>query len=138
MEAAGEAHDAEEMSGIIFNHRVGLALVFAGAMMTTSERAAAQSTCTAQSEPERTQCEQAQRVEKACAGQTGDALAACRKKALEQQPERRDCSRLPEGYGRNKCEDENLRAEIATRCATKSGAEYDRCYAEVMAKAVPK
>ena len=112
--------------------------MLAVALMMTSERAAAQSSCTAQSEPERARCEQAQRVEKACAGQTGDALAACRKKAMEPQPERRDCSRLPEGYGRNKCEDENLRAEIAARCATKSGAEYDRCYAEVMAKAVSR
>lgn len=118
--------------------RAGLALVFAVAMMTTSERAVAQSSCTAQSEPERTRCEQAQRIEKACAGQAGDALAACRKKAIEPAPERRDCSRLPEGYGRNKCEDENLRADIATRCGTKSGAEYDRCYAEAMASAVPK
>ena len=80
--------------------------MLAVALMMTSERAAAQSSCTAQSEPERARCEQAQRVEKACAGQTGDALAACRKKAMEPQPERRDSSRLPEGYGRNKCEDE--------------------------------
>jgi len=121
-----------------FHHRVGLVIVLSVAMTTASEVAVAQSNCTAQSEPDRTRCEQAQRLEKACAGKTGETLVACRKKAFEPQSERRDCRRLPEGYGRNKCEDENLRAEIAARCGTPSGAEYDRCYAEVMAKAVPK
>jgi hypothetical protein len=81
---------------------------------------------------------QQQRVAKECAGRAGDTLATCRKAVLESTPEKRDCNRLPEGYGRNKCEDENLRAEIEARCGVKSGDAYQRCYAEVMAKAVGK
>lgn len=126
------------MSETTRHRRTGLALVLSAAMLVATGIAGAQSRCTAQDQPERARCEQAQRMEKACAGQTGEALAACRRKAMEPQLERRDCGRLPEGYGRNKCEDENLRAEIAARCATKSGAEYDHCYADVMAKAVSK
>ena len=95
-------------------------------------------TATAQQEPERARCVQEKRVAKECAGRAGDALAACRKAVLESTAEKRDCNRLPEGYGRNKCEDENLRAEIEARCGSKSGDAYQRCYAEVMAKALGK
>jgi hypothetical protein len=118
--------------------RAGLTVILAAAMLAASGIASAQPSCTTQSEPERARCEQGQRVKKVCAGQTGEALAACRKKAIEPQTGRRDCTGLPEGYGRNKCEDENLRADIAARCGTKAGAEYDGCYAEMMAKAVSK
>lgn len=113
-------------------------LIVAAAFLAASGVVTAQPSCTAQNEPERARCELAQRVEKACAGQTGEALAACRQKAAAPQPVRRDCSRFPEGYGRNKCEDENLHAEIATRCGSSSGTEYDRCYADVMAKALTR
>jgi hypothetical protein len=98
----------------------------------------AQSDCGVQKEPERNRCVQEKRIAKECAGRAGEALAACRNAVLESQPEKRDCTRLPEGYGRNKCEDENLRAEIEARCGSKSGEPYQRCYADVMAKAVGK
>jgi hypothetical protein len=100
--------------------------------------ALAQADCAAAKEPDRARCEQDKRVGQACAGRSGEALAACRQAVLAPPPERMDCSRFPEGYGRNKCEDDNLRREIEARCGAKSGDEHSRCYAEVMAKALKR
>jgi hypothetical protein len=108
------------------------------AALTASGAVSGQSDCASLKESDRGRCEQEKRVDKACAGRTGEALAVCRKAVVEPQPERRDCSRLPEGYARYKCEDENLRAEIEARCGAKSGDDHQRCYAEVMAKALGK
>jgi hypothetical protein len=91
--------------------------------------------CAAMKEPDRAKCEQARQVEKACAGYDGEALKACRKAVVDPAPQKEDCSRFAEGYGRNKCEGENLRREIATRCGNKTGEEFARCQQEVTAKA---
>jgi len=118
--------------------RQGVIAVLLGvAALAASGAVQAQSDCEAQKEPERSRCVQEKRIAKECAGRAGEALVACRK-AVEAAPEKRDCNRLPEGYGRNKCEDENLRAEIESRCRSKSGDLDQRCYAEVMAKALGK
>jgi hypothetical protein len=114
------------------------AALLAVAVQAGSGTVAAQANCAVQKEPERIRCEREAQIAKACAGRTGDALAVCRNKMLEPQPERRDCARLPEGYGRYKCEDENLRMDIEARCGAKLGDEYSRCYAEVMAKALAR
>jgi len=95
----------------------------------------AQSDCGSEKASARAACEQDKRVAKECAGRTGEPLAACRQTVAEARPEKRDCARFPEGYGRNKCEDANLRDEIEARCGTKSGDDLRRCYGEVTAKA---
>ena len=121
---------------------VAAAIVIGVVAQAGNGMASAQSNCGALKEPARVRCEQEKRVEKECAGRTGDALAACRIAVLEQKRERQDCSRLPEGYARYKCEDENLRAEVEARCGSipgaMSGDAYRQCYADVMAKAVAR
>ncbi len=126
------------MNSATGRHGLVVAAFLGLAVSAASGAAGGQSDCDSPQEPERARCVQQKRVEKECAGRAGDALAACRKVVLESTVEKRDCNRLPEGYGRNKCEDENLRAEIEARCGSKSGEAYQRCYAEVMAKAVGK
>jgi len=126
------------MNSATGRHGLVVAAFLGLSVSAASSAAPGQSDCDSQQEPERARCVQQKRVAKECAGRAGDALAACRKMALESTAEKRDCSRLPEGYGRNKCEDENLRAEIEARCGSKSGDAYQRCYAEVMAKAIGK
>jgi hypothetical protein len=118
--------------------RFMVATMLAVAAQAGSGMVSAQVNCAVQKEPERVRCEQEKRVEKECAGRTGEALAVCRNAVLEPAPERRDCKSLPEGYGRYKCEDENLRAEVEARCGAKSGDAYRRCYADVMAKALAR
>jgi len=119
-------------------HRLVAAALFGLAASAASNAVQAQADCGVQKGPERNRCVQEKRIAKECASRDGEALAACRNAVLEPQPEKRDCARLPQGYGRNKCEDENLRAEIEARCGSKSGEPYQRCYANVMAKAVGK
>lgn len=120
--------------------RQGLAVAaFLGlAASAASTAAPGQPDCDSHNGAERDRCVQEKRIAKECAGRVGEALAVCRKAVQEPLAEKRDCNRLPEGYGRNKCEDENLRAEIEARCGSKSGDAYQRCYAEIMAKAVAK
>jgi hypothetical protein len=91
--------------------------------------------CATKSDADRARCELEQRALRECAGRTGDALAACRRAVAEPRP---DCRRLPEGYARNKCEDENRRADIEVRCGALAGDELRRCYGEVTSKAAPR
>jgi hypothetical protein len=126
------------MNSATGRHALVVAAFLGLAASAASSAAPGQSDCDSQEEAGRARCVQQKRVAKECAGRAGEALAACRKVVLESMAEKRDCNRLPEGYGRNKCEDENLRAEIEARCGSTSGDAYQRCYAEVMAKAVGK
>ena len=105
------------------------------AAQAAAPRPAAPTDCSTRPEAERPQCEQEAKIAAACEGMSGDKLAACRD-AVRNTREKRDCRRLPEGYGRNKCEDQNLRDEIAARCGTNTGEDFDRCYGEVMARAL--
>ena len=126
------------MNSATGRHGLVVAAFLGLAAAAASSAALGQSGCDSQEESERSRCMQEKRIAKECTGRAGEALAACRKAVLEPMGEKRDCNRLPQGYGRNKCEDENLRAEIEARCGSKSGDAYQRCYAEVMAKALGK
>jgi hypothetical protein len=108
---------------------------FGAAVLSIAGIAFAQPDCGSDKPSARAACEQEKRVAKECAGRNGEALAACRQSVIDPRPEKRDCARFPEGYGRNKCEDANLRDEIEARCGTKSGDDLRRCYGEVTAKA---
>jgi hypothetical protein len=111
--------------------------MLAAAMAIAADPAVAQTHCASSRDADRARCELEKRADEACAGRTGEDLAACRKSILS-PPAREDCSRLPEGYGRNKCEDRNLKLDVEERCGAKPGDEYSRCYAEVMAKALKR
>lgn len=115
----------------------GSRLVFLVATAFAAAPAFAQPDCSARKDADRARCELEKQADEACAGRIGEDLAGCRKSILA-PPARQDCGRLPEGYGRNKCEDRNLKADIGERCGGLPPAEHARCYAGVMAKALQR
>jgi hypothetical protein len=117
--------------------RQGVAGMLALAALAGTGTVAAETVCPGTTDADRARCELERRAAQACAGRSGADPDLCRNLMLSPPP-REDCGRLAEGYGRNKCEDRNLKRDLEDRCGGKSCEEYSRCYGEVMAKALKR
>ena len=73
-------------------------------------------------------CEEVNRMNKACAGLTGDARKKCERENMS-VPVKEDCSKVP-AAAREMCEAHNRAAEKAERCNGKVGAELEVCKRE--------
>ena len=74
----------------------------------------------------KSRCEEANRIEKACAGLAGDALKTCQQKSMQYGHMQEDCSKLA-GDAQKTCELRNRRMSLAAPCSGKTGAEREAC-----------
>ena len=95
------------------------------ALLGLATAAAAQVDCGRVPDSLRARCEEANRVNEACAGVTGAELNACRQKQAARSATRDDCTDL-RGYLRRKCQS----AALASSCTGKAGKELSECVRE--------
>ena len=73
-------------------------------------------------------CEEINRMNKVCAGMSGDSRKACERENYK-VPVKEDCTKVP-AAAKAMCEAHNRAAEKAERCNGKMGAELEACKRE--------
>ena len=99
--------------------------ILAAALFLWAGAAQAQVDCSKLPDDMQGRCEEVNRMNRICAGTTGDARKTCERENYK-VPVKEDCSRVP-AAAKAMCEAHNRAAEKAERCNGKMGAEFELC-----------